>query len=263
LKTHILCYHFVRFRFLTPASVATAEPALSDVARQAGANPISLPTENPSSALNNTSGGETSPTGVTELALYPSWVDAKDMPNWYAKGADVDALLDVGDDLDWLADTGDLNENFQPSPVTQPVDDSIVDEVADGKMMGVDMDDSMAHNNTVASLPMNSASACSLPRVSSDVEAVVPPLPSIFDKAPNADSLEDDDDDLKEELPLASLPLASLSTDNLHLSINGDGIHDDPDDLQVFDNAMEEHDFVSTILEDHHDDVEGLVMQES
>ena len=43
------------------------------------------------------------------------------MPTWYAKGSDLDEILDEAETLDWLADSGDLDENYTPTPVTQTI----------------------------------------------------------------------------------------------------------------------------------------------
>ena len=208
---------FDSFRFLTPAPVAPSEPQLNEVARQAGANPITLPSDQPSPAP-SALGGEISPTSVADFALYPSWTDAKDTPSWYAKGSDVDALLDVADTLDWLTDTGDLHETYQPS--TQPGFDSAPSIP--------DMDDKPSHGlaQTVAA---NSTSLNTLPRVDSSVDVVVPPLPSLFDGSSEADE-----------------PNKKLSLNHLTESVSTATIDDH---LHVFDTPLEEHDFVSTILE--------------
>ena len=66
-----------------------------------------------------------------------------------------------------------------------------------------------------------------LPRVDSAVDVVVPPLPSLFDGA--ADAVEPN----KKLNPL----IESVSTATMD------------EHLQVFDSPLEEHDFVSTILE--------------
>lgn len=238
------------FRFLTPAPVQSAEPMVNDVARQAGANPITLPTENPSAAP--TIAGEISPTGVADLSIYPSWTDAKDTPSWYAKGADVDALLDVGDSLDWLADTGDLHEAYQPTGDID-VDDNAGDEVVvdddnpepdqiTKSIHGGDLGDSCALNNT---------SVATLPHVDSNVESVVPPLPSLFEGT-NCD----DDDDKKPDISSSSIvdiPILNKSLPSEPVIHNGD---EDDDHLEVFDNPMD--DFMSTILESGHESSASL-----
>lgn len=204
------------FRFLTPAPVAASEPAVNEVARQAGANPIQVPAEQPGATL---TGGEVSPTGVADFALYPSWTDAKDTPSWYAKGSDVDALLDVADTLDWLTDTGDISEDYHPGDHCTEIPPSIPDPTCDKPVH------SLSHHPSVSNMSMNT-----LPRVDSAVEVVVPPLPSLFDGA--ADTEEE--------------PTKTLSEPQLAPSASTNTIDDH---LQVFDTPLEEHDFVSSMLE--------------
>jgi hypothetical protein len=202
-----------------------AEPQVNDVARQAGANPITLPTDNPSAAP--TIAGEISPTGVLDLSIYPSWTDAKDIPSWYAKGADVDALLDVGDSLDWLADTGDLHETYQPPPMDED-----------------DHEDISSKHDFGESSALHNTSVCTLPHVDSNVESVVPPLPALFDGG---------DVDQKKQPDI-------LSSEHLDLKESPD---DEPvmdEDLQVFENPMEEHEFMSTILESNNESSSALTI---
>lgn len=205
------------FRFLTPAPVAPSEPQVNEVARQAGANPITLPSDHPGTAP--TAGpGEVSPTGVSDLTMYPSWTDAKDTPSWYAKGSDVDALLDVADTLDWLTDTGDLHETYQPQP---GMDDAPSMPSAEEKQAH-----GLAHTPSVNNMSLNT-----LPRVDSAVDVVVPPLPSLFEGAVEAE------EPAKKLEPHHMMQSHSTATIDEH--------------LQVFDTPLEEHDFVSTILEEN------------
>jgi hypothetical protein len=195
------------------------EPAqVGGVARQAGANPITLPSENPSTAP-MVGGGEISPTGVYELDLYPTWTDNRDPPSWYAKGADVDALLDVGGSLDWLEDTGDLDETYEPTA-----------EDSTPSIPGFNASKVVAELGQTATT--NSTSVSTLPHMDS---SVVPPLPSLFDGAPSCQSLQ--------HLEHA---ISSLSSTKLNASTSAIGMDEH---LQVFDTPMEEDDFVSTILE--------------
>jgi hypothetical protein len=61
-----------------------------------------------------------SPTGVADISLLlPSWVDVKNPPSWYNKGSDIDTLLDDADCLNWLSDTGDIDETYPPA-VAEP-----------------------------------------------------------------------------------------------------------------------------------------------
>jgi hypothetical protein len=218
------------------------QPQVNDVARQAGANPITLPfpTENPSAAPTvATDGGEISPTGVmADLAMYPSWTDAKDIPTWYAKGADVDALLDVGDALDWLADTGDMHETYQPPPEDEEEeDDTPASELPD------DLQNPMSKltPSHIASTSVNELSQI----LGCNVETVVPPLPSIFDGTPDSTS----------HLSSAVMKDRSMMVPSASAVALAAAAAADPTTLgslqePLFDTPMEEHDFVSTILEE-------------
>jgi hypothetical protein len=211
-----MCYSF---RFLTPAPIQPMEPQVNEVARQAGAHPITLPSDQPSSAPSFW-GGDISPTGVAEMALYPSWTDAKDTPSWYAKGSDVDALLDVADTLDWLSDTGDLHETYHPA-----ISHMALDQAPPAHEAG----DKHFHHGLAQTSSVNNMSLNTLPRVDSAVDVVVPPLPSLFEGSVDADE------------PPKKLTLDQLAESNSAASIE--------EHLQVFDTPLEEHDFVSTILE--------------
>lgn len=200
------------FRFLTPAPVSISEPQLNEVARQAGANPITLPTEQ---VRNIHAVGEVSPTGVADFALYPSWTDAKDTPSWYAKGSDVDALLDVADTLDWLTDTGDLQETYQASH--DSIQPTSVNEEEPKKV-----ENGLARTPSAHSMSLNTLE---------DVDVVVPPLPSLFDTPAEPDEM------------------SSRKMDSGQLTNSASSTTID-EHLQVFDTPLEEHDFVSTILEE-------------
>jgi len=49
------------------------------------------------------------------MSSFPSWVDAKNPPAWYNEGADIDTLLEDAECLNWLSDTGDLDETYPPA----------------------------------------------------------------------------------------------------------------------------------------------------
>jgi hypothetical protein len=224
---------------------------VNEVARSAGANPITLPSENPSAAPSGDS-GDVSPTGVTELSAYPSWTDAKDTPSWYSKGADVDALLDVGDTLDWLADTGDLHESYHPPAAVEstPCVPDIDQSSPDG---GHVICSPRASNSDPPEEPNNTdMTVQALPTVdTNNVESVIPPLPSLFDG-----STDDIAESFKKRQEAPDSPTAATMAKALsHTSID--------DHLQVFDSPMEEHDFVSTILDENenagsHEDLSTL-----
>ncbi|CAJ1939795.1 unnamed protein product [Cylindrotheca closterium] len=209
------------FRFLTPAPVSISEPQLNEVARQAGANPITLPTDQ---VRNIHEVGEVSPTGVADFAMYPSWTDAKDTPSWYAKGSDVDALLDVADTLDWLTDTGDLQETYQAS------------HSSDQRTSVNDQEPNKVENDIAGTHSAHNMSLNTL----QDGDVVVPPLPSLFDTAAEPDELS----------------LKKSESGQLTMSASSTTIDED---LQVFDTPLEEHDFVSTILEETGDSTNTLL----
>lgn len=175
-------------------------------------------------------GGEVSPTSVADLNIYPSWTDAKDTPSWYAKGSDVDELLEVGETLDWLEDTGDLNETYHPSPMDEST-------AGASDMLELDESENVAGSGRLGEKSrISSASATSLPRVDSNVGAVVPPLPSLFDGAdPNKA------DDVSRALPPAEMDI------QVNISPGTSALNDEH--LHVFENPVEEQEFVSTILE--------------
>jgi len=221
------------FRYLTPMPVAPPETQVTPVARQAGANPITLPTDQPGSA-NTLAGGEVSPTSVNDLALYPTWTDfSKDTPSWYSKGSDVDALLDVADTLDWLADTGDLNETYEEAARLNAVASIAPTQAADIPLGEGDLQKDITqvgglyeHSNDTTSMSMNT-----LPRIDSGAEVVVPPLPSLFDGVTDTG---DDPAGGKNKLALHLNSAPSVTNLDEHL----------------FSSPIEEHDFVSTILDE-------------
>jgi hypothetical protein len=166
------------------------------------------------------SGGDVSPTGVAEFALYPSWTDAKDTPSWYAKGSDVDALLDVADTLDWLTDTGDLNESYDQSEDPSFESGPEIPDPACVKPVGA-----LSHAPSVNNMSMNT-----LPRVDSSIGVVVPELPSLFDGSPETDE------------PSKKLSMHQLAPSTSSATID--------EHLQVFENQHDlEHDFVSSMLD--------------
>lgn len=221
------------FRYLSPAPVVPPETQVNSVARQAGANPITLPTDQPSNTL---AGGEISPTGVTDLELYPTWTDySKDTPSWYSKGSDVDALLDVADTLDWLADTGDLTETYEEAermhvPTTETTSQAPSYQMSEAQpqkdLQPASGGGFYSSSNNTTSMSMNT-----LPRIDSGAEVNVPPLPSLFD------GVTDSGDD----------PTGSKSKLSLHMSSVPSVANLDE---HLFSSPIEEHEFVSTILDE-------------
>jgi len=99
------------FRLLTPATGAPAPPVptAQNINDPLAPNPVKVPGQ-PQGA------GNPSPVGVDQV-IYPSWVDAKNPPAWYNDGGDIDTLLEDAECLNWLTDTGDLEETYPPAVV--------------------------------------------------------------------------------------------------------------------------------------------------
>lgn len=216
------------FRYLTPTPVLPPETQVNPVARQAGANPITLPIPK---TVNNLACGEVSPTGVIDLEFYPSWTDfSKDTPSWYSKGSDVDALLDVADTLDWLADTGDLTETYEEAErlnaANTDIDPTQVpsNQINEGQLPKGGENVLYASSNNTTSMSTNT-----LPRIDSRAEVVVPPLPSLFDGG----VMDGNDDPTGSKNRMAGMSSAPSVT-NL--------------DEHLFSSPIEESDFVSCIM---------------
>ena len=107
---------------LAPQGGSAAAPNVPLTHTQYGQEQQQGPTPPTSTANTSTvaaTGGtyNTSPTGVTDMQLLPSWVDATNPPQWYNDGSDIDTLLEDADCLNWLSDTGDLDETYPPAMV--------------------------------------------------------------------------------------------------------------------------------------------------
>lgn len=123
------------FRLLTPATGASSPPPVqrqpqADAANSANLElphapasskvPVAHSQYHPPAPTSSTAYAQgvpngMSPTGVTEMSLLPSWVDTKNPPSWYNDGSDIDTLLEDADYLNWLGDTGDLEETYPPA----------------------------------------------------------------------------------------------------------------------------------------------------
>lgn len=79
---------------------------------------IVLPNNNNTITKNDFQSSELSPTGVADVGSYTASGNRllePEAPSWYARGADVDELLNEAYALDWLADSGDLEEDYTPA----------------------------------------------------------------------------------------------------------------------------------------------------
>ena len=219
-----------RFRFLTPCPPGDTSACQSSH-RQVGTTHITLPPDSLNSSV--VADGEASPTGVNDISIYPlSWTDAKEPPSWYTKGEDVDALLDIADTLDWLTDTGDLEESYVAPPMEESTDNSL-------SVMDDEVDDAYEKHDSSFVDRCSSATNLTLSRVDSTMETMGPALPSFFhsqNETSYTNLLSHAGEGHISTGDFKSLPSGLLDAQ-----------------LQVFDTPMEEHAFVSTILEDDED----------
>lgn len=232
---------------------------VNDVARQAGANPIVLPGENISAP--NTAPDTLSPTGVGDIGVFPSWADPKEPPAWYAKGADVDELLNEADALDWLADSGDLNETYSPPPpstVATSIDDTKPDIIPSSSptltVASNEIEPTLeteSDTKTGVTYSINTASDA-LPPVTSSATLksvdsssnVMPPLPSLFGS----------DSDMQEDMKKEKASSNNLFSTTVEASNNnkrsGSAVSMD-DNFSMFDNHFDEQAFVTSLLENN------------
>jgi len=256
------------FRFLTPTEgvtvyvpVSAAAPAHpgADVARKAGANPITVP----NSASTSTSaavpilGGDISPTGVIDV-----WTESRDVPSWYASGQDVDELLQEADALDWLSDTGDLHETYIPPPPfagvinsahtrktgtvprAEPSSEDITKEVmppmpSESQMFTTAADDESISTDKSGADPAQAPATAAIDRTDSDLEDPV-------------------DSPLKRALAIEpASSTASLFASATEAADATHGAQADPHlDVDVFDAHLDEQAFVSALLDNDHSNEE-------
>ena len=144
-------------------------------------------------------------------------------------------MLDVADTLDWLTDTGDLTETYQEAEQMHTVTSKAPSQSSDfhfaeaqpkKDVVSTSGGNFYSNANDTTTMSMNT-----LPRIDSGTEVNVPPLPSLFDGT--ADNAED--------------PTGSKTKLSLHMSTVPSVTNLDEN---LFSSPMEEHDFVSTILDE-------------
>lgn len=201
------------FRFLTPATVENSAPPASRSAAASGSqmpvgftsmlDPIKVPGGDHSGQL----AGEVSPTGVTDIS-FPA------IPSWYARGADVEDLLDEADALDWLADSGDLDETYSHILPTKAVS---------------------------SSMPLDAPSVCTASDAGSDAGLLKPSYLSITAPVDNDDIAPNDVHQAKRVKYNPSSEPANVTT-SMDCGV-------DDDQFAVFDSAFDEQAFVSALLD--------------
>lgn len=257
------------FRYLTPMTVVESThiqsgTQVNDVARQAGANPITVPTI--SKTVQPHFGGDVSPTGVADFPT--NWAWSNEAPTWFAKGADVDELLNEADALDWLADSGDLGETYNPPPdhslittitaTTNTIASTepspipfIVPSLPDEKPKLVSVPTPVPVQAPLIPTPVPATSEPSIdlmPQVKAHLtpsnSGNIPPLPSLFESNTNLS-------DMKKEKSM------NLSSGSLFSPTSGTGDVGMDENFNVLDDQhMDEQAFVTALL-DHNNDSMG------
>ena len=212
---------FSSFRFLTPMPPGSALESQCNTKTIHSAVLSDKSTPNPTLNIDGVS-----PSNVSDVCL-TVWNNFTGIPSWYAKGADVDELIDQAQTLDWLADSGDPDETY-----IAPSDEN---------------DMYIALNNLERSTgceEKQNTSMNTLPRVDSNADSMVPSLPDLFGGHESSSSFQ-------------LLTKKALSSSNLLLaSVCGSRMDEH---LQVFDTPMEERDFVSTLLECSNEDNNNML----
>jgi len=216
-----------RFRFLTPHPGYPNQPTTSTGA--------AATTTNASRAkpLSSEPGKDES---IHDPLSFPTWIwaDFKTEPSsWYERAGDVDELLNDADALDWLADTGDLNETYDPTTVQKKGE--VPSHQSEPSLLSLPLCNPMSMTSTVLSMapvPESSLNATAL--------AAPPPLKMI----PSTNILG-----------IGSLPSLSSSaslfaaaTDNVDPTYN----------FPIFEAPFDEQAFVTSLLENHGESFNNL-----
>lgn len=226
---------------------------VNDVARQAGANSITLPSGNHNKTALD---GEVSPSGVVD---FPSdWAWSTEPPSWYAKGADVDELLNEADALDWLADTGDLQEAYTPPDPTKMTSEpslmSLVENPSTASVVGTTTNETkteaMMHKEHVAIKTEEVAAPIPVLETSNNMASIasngnMPLLPSMFDSGNHLSGLKKESS-VNESLA-SSASLFTAATDGADAIV-------DADNFKLLDDHFEDEQAFVTALLDHPND---------
>jgi SHAQKYF class myb-like DNA-binding protein len=226
------------FRFLTPMPNEGSEGSsqVNDVARQAGANPIMLPSG--SKATHPQYDGEVSPTGVVD---FPSdWAWNSEPPAWYVKGADVDELLNEADALDWLADSGDLHETYDPPDHSKMSEPSLMSLVESDDSDPIKVEPTFVSAPRVPILDEITAMATSAS------SGNMPPLPSMFDSGNDLPEMKKE-----QSVTFSSTSLFASATEA------ADAV-EESEHFKLLDEQFDEQAFVTALLDQTGDSASHL-----
>lgn len=243
------------YRFLTPSATNfmpvanTPEPYPNSVSPSP-----TMSTENTTTGVSITLpskavlSGETSPTGVFDIDRHPELFQSE-IPQWFAKGSDVDELLNEAEALDWLADPGDLVDNYIIAPQQQVASNEAammqVVPIAPQAPMNVPVaqEETIEVADTVSSA--NPVGTEALPPVVSYSSISMNELPCLFDTT--------DDQNPNKRLKLSSNNLFSaINTTGHEASAAVDTVETTTTEVEgfsVFDTSFDEQAFVSALLD--------------
>jgi len=244
------------YRFLTPSAtnfmpvVTTPEPYPNSVSPTPQQNVENIGTgvsiTLPSKAVLS---GESSPTGVCDILTQPE-VFQSEIPQWFAKGSDVDELLNEAEALDWLADPGDLVDNYIVPPQEAVVSNEVVSieptpVVAPPAPANVPATHETGVNEVVADPIQNATNIGNeaLAPVVSYSSMSMNELPALFDTT--------DDQHPNKRLKLSSNNLYSATTGH-EASTAVDAVETTTTEVEgfsVFDTSFDEQAFVSALLD--------------
>jgi SHAQKYF class myb-like DNA-binding protein len=251
----------------TPIAVA---PAPTPDVQTATTAPINVPTQaqlqyqpHPSTSCSNpsiilptdpNSVPEGSPTGVADIS-FPTFAPPKEHepPQWYNRASDVDDLLNDADALDWLTDTGDLNETYKPDLMSVPLtpedpslcstSESEPDDAAptgNGCHPTVSVGAMAADNMGVLNANSVVAGLDALPPVVSSASMAMDTLPSLFESSGDLPN---------KRLKVSASGLFSTVTDGADANLPTGTPSMDDEGFSVFDSNFDEQAFVTALLE--------------
>lgn len=295
------------FRFLTPASGEAHTVSPSTVPNSSpsyNTQPTSITVPGIPGVVKSAQqpfAGDVSPTGVDQINDFPTnWISG-DLPSWYAKGSDLDEILDEAEALDWLADSGDLNENYEAPPITAPISHSAQQPQivptdtsrSEPSLLSLcDPEDTAPHNLTIklepnttipnfahVPVPITSVPQPFLPishpthlepneihGISPSTSTVnIPPLPSLFESGNSIHKLDQTVANASSTGGAVSGPVTSkpsaMNLSSASLFAVGVAGNDSTENFTLLDDQMDEQAFVTALLDQGGDSSNALLNQ--
>eukprot|EP00586_Coscinodiscus_wailesii_P009882 CAMPEP_0172510348 /NCGR_PEP_ID=MMETSP1066-20121228/227787_1 /TAXON_ID=671091 /ORGANISM="Coscinodiscus wailesii, Strain CCMP2513" /LENGTH=488 /DNA_ID=CAMNT_0013289261 /DNA_START=410 /DNA_END=1876 /DNA_ORIENTATION=- len=193
---------------------------------------------------------EGSPTGVTDIS-FPTFAPPKEHepPQWYNRASDVDDLLNDADALDWLTDTGDLNETYKPDLMSVPLTSEDPSLCSTSESEPDEAHIKACNPTSVAQMKpdmggLNASSVVAgldaLPPVVSSSSMAMDTLPSLFESSGDLPN---------KRLKVSASGLFSTVTDGADANLPTGTPSMDDEGFSVFDSNFDEQAFVTALLE--------------